>query len=564
MKELTKKGLPSNSREITSIEEMKHTIDSLQSENAVLRSIINNMPGNVYWKDLDGRFLGCNKNVLELLGFQNPEQIVGKSNRHIATPEIAAELDKIDRAIIVENKELSLEEAGLDANRKPATFLTKKMPLYSQGKIIGTIGVSFDITARKKMEQDLKTAKENAELASRAKTDFIANMSHDLKTPLAGIIGISELLTFRLTDENREFAESLLMSGRQLLSFIENCLEISKMDNGDVLLETEHFYLKGVVDEICDLFQPSIKAKQLQFEINIDSRIPEYLIGCRAGFYRIILNLVANAVKFTAKGVISIRLSLAKETGNREAILKLVIEDTGIGIAQENQKIIFDRFTRIVPSYKGTHEGSGIGLYIVQTFVQSMGGEIYLQSTKDIGSQFTVVLPFQIPLLAFEEYNEPAKITLQPHTSSNTTPASSIPDFISIASPRILLVEDNLVAQRMQQSLLASLNCQIDIAESGEKAITMFEPGKYDLILMDIGLPNIQGDEAAAIIRKKEANSAFRTPIIALTAHTTENNNKQYLASGMTKVQSKPLLRRHAEALISSIVHAKIKAVTKK
>ena len=559
MKELFKKNAPKNSRKITSIEEMAHEIERLKSDNAILHNIIENLPGNVFWKDTSNRFLGCNKNVLSLLQVNTISDLIGKNNADVFTPDIAAELDKVDNDIMQQKRELFVEEHGLDIHGQPATYLSKKMPLYDQTQeIIGTVGVSFDITDRKKIEEDLRIAKEKAEIASRAKSDFIANMSHDVKTPLAGIIGISELLQYRLKDENKELAETLLMSGRQLLGFIENCLEISKMESGNILIESEHFHLKSIVDEIHELFQPAIRAKQLPVHISFDKRLPDYLIGGRANLYRILLNLVGNAVKFTATGSINIRLSLAKKVSDREVIIKLVVEDTGIGIAQENQKIIFDRFTRLIPSYKGTHDGSGIGLYIVQTFVEKMGGEIYVQSTVGTGSQFTVILPFQVPLLEIEEYSEPCKSLLHPHTTSSYTDSSAanaeLVDFFKHNSPHVLLVEDNPIAQRMEKALFSSLNCTIDVVDCGEKAISIFEAGKYDLVLMDIGLPDMQGDEAATHIRKKEAHSGLHVPIIALTAHTTEKMSENYINSGMDGVYSKPLLRSQAEHIISKIV----------
>ncbi len=558
MKDLTKKSQPKNSPEITSVEELRIQIESLKEQNAILRNIIYNMPGHVYWKDINGYYMGCNRNTLKPFNFQSEEEFIGKHNRDLMPLHLAIDLEKKEEVITHGAESLQTEENGFDQDGLPAVYLSHKMPLRNhKQEIIGIIGTSFDITDRKKIENDLLISKENAEIASRAKTDFIANMSHDIKTPLAGIIGVSELLCFRLTNENKELAETLLLSGRQLLNFIENCLEISKLENGDLLSLTEHFHVKGILNEICELFEPSIKAKQLQLNVSLDSRMPEYLIGSRASLYRILLNLVANAVKFTYQGHINIRFMLAKLEADRSAIVKIIVEDTGIGIAAENQQVIFDRFTRLVPSYKGTHEGSGIGLYLVQTFVTKLGGEVFVQSTPGVGSQFTVILPFKTPLLALSEYNDATEgmIDLR-STSKNIQQDPELVNFFNYNSPRVLLVEDNPIAQRIETTLLTSLNCKIDIAESGEKALKLFKTNQYDLILLDIGLPDIQGDEVSKRFREIEKASTTKKPayIIALTAHTSTEMSQQYSICGINRTLSKPLLKRDAEKIIAEII----------
>jgi PAS domain S-box-containing protein len=520
-------------------------------ENQMLRNIIALIPGNLFWKNINGKFLGCNDNVAKILGHSSPEEVVGLTNKDLFDPELAVIAEKADEEILALGREKYFEESGIDINGKSAIYLTKKAPLFdSRGNITGIVGIALDITERKKMEEDLKIAKERAEIASHTKSEFVANMSHDVKTPLAGIIGISELLSYRLKNEELELAETLLMSGRQLLNFIENCLEISKMESGDIIIEKEYFHLKSVIDEIYDLFQPAIKMKNLAIHVYFDDKIPDYLIGSRAGIYRILLNLVGNAVKFTPSGSVTVTFTLSKRTSDRNAIIKITVEDTGIGIAQKNQKIIFDRFTRLVPSYKGTHEGTGIGLYIVQTFVKKMQGEIYLHSIEGKGSEFTIVLPLQIPLLKEEEYKQNEKTLLPKYTVPHSNKSNK---FISsaLARTKVLLVEDNTIAQQMGCSLFSSLNAEVEVAGSGEKAIDVFQPGKYDLVLMDIGLPTIQGDIAAKLIREKEAGTQHKVPIIALTAHVTEHMKANYLESGMNDIYSKPLSYDHARELIN-------------
>jgi two-component system aerobic respiration control sensor histidine kinase ArcB len=534
----------------------------LKSENNILRTIIENLPGNVFWKDDKGIILGCNNNLAKISGYNSARDLIGKVTNELFESFISENIDLNDQKITASGQEIYTEEHGLNIDQQPVVYLTKRMPLYNKsGHIIGSVGISFDITERKKIEDELKIAKEQTEVASIAKSEFVANMSHDIKTPLAGIIGLSELLTWRLKNENQEFAQTLLISGRQLLSFLENCFEVSEMETGDIALKSEPFHLKTLLDEIYDLFLPAFKCKNLKINTYVDNHLPEYVLGSRAGLYRVLLNLVGNAVKFTPKGTVSLHFLLTQEISNREVIIQFIIEDTGIGIPQEKQKIIFERFTRLIPSYKGTHEGSGMGLYIVEEFVKKMQGEIHLHSVVGKGSQFTVTIPFHIPILEADEYQGLLKTPpRQYHVTSNYFPyqnKSKSSNGFQIMSRamkttmKILLVEDNVIAQRIESSLLSSLNCLVEIADSGANALNTFIPGKYDLILMDIGLPDMQGDVVAKFIRQAELDTPYQIPIIALTAHTTPDMNASCAGAGINEIYSKPLSFDQAQQIIN-------------
>lgn len=524
-------------------ETLNNQISRIKSDNALLRSIIAHIPGNIYWKDKNGYFIGCNNNVAQILGYNSPDEVIGKRNHELFDPSLADITTKIDAGIINRNQAIDLEEKGLDVNKNPAIYLTKKSPLYNEeNEIIGILGVSLDITERKKIEEDLKIAKEQAETASLAKSEFVANLSHDVKTPLAGIIGMAELLTYRLKEEKDiEFAQLLLSSGRQLLNFFDNCLDAFKLES-DITLITESFYLSALIDDMAQLFEAAIHAKKLTLDTHIQKNVPDYLTGCQKGLYRVLLNLIANAVKFTQKGNIFISINHSHLIDQSKINLHITIEDTGIGIPKDKLGIIFDRFTRLIPSYKGTYEGNGIGLYIVKRYIEAMQGDIRVYSKENTGTRFDITLPFDIA--EYQGLTNQNKIT-----QNMTVPRQENNGDKPI---RILLVEDNYTAQMIQQSLLTSLSCEVEIADSGEKALEQFEPGKFGLILLDIGLPGIQGDSVAKFIRKLEQHSHTHVPIIALTAHTTEGITKQYLANGIDAVYSKPLTREQAEQLILS------------
>lgn len=516
----------------------ENNINKSDGQYKLLEDIIAFVPGNVYWKNTKGVFLGCNNNVAHILGLKSPHEIIGKTNADIGDPKLAELATASDQQVISTGKEIFIEEVGLNANKEIAIYLSKKIPFFdANGNIAGIIGVSFDISERKKLEESLKLAKEQAEAASRFKSEFVANMSHDIKTPLAGIIGIAELLSYRLQGEELEFAQTLLMSSRQLLSFFDNCLEVYKLEYNHISLNPDHFDLKAMLLDIYDLFQPAINSKPLDFHISYPDNLPTIFYGCRNAIYRIILNLIGNAVKFTEQGQIQISAKL-EEDEYQQHILVLSVADTGIGIEQDMQEFIFERFTRLTPSYKGKYEGHGIGLYIVDKSIKLLQGTVSVNSEPGKGSEFTIRLPIQI-------------------SSANNLDNETRPRYqqslkvIENRKPHILLVEDNVIVQKIQKSLLSSMGCTIDTVESGEKALEVFEPGKYDLIFMDIGLPGIQGDAAAKFIRKMESGSDVKTPIIALTAHSTEETRKSYMDAGMDDIVTKPLSYEQTIALFN-------------
>lgn len=504
-------------------------------------SIISHMPGNVYWLDKQCRAVGCNKNVLDMMGLKSIDEFKGLTFEQMGKvgnwSDHATNSFREDSLKVIKNgvAKLNIEEPPIPhSNGKMIYFLTSRVPIFDkQNNIIGLVGISVDISEIKQAQLTLQAAKTQAEIASREKSEFIANMSHDVKTPLSGIIGISELLTKRLRGEDLELVEMLMTSGKQLSSFFDNCLEVFRIETSDVSIENVHFDIKNLIQELEALFHPAIKTKELFFEIIYGENIPNFMYGSRPGLYRILLNLLSNAVKFTNHGFVKIVIN-TKEINN-QIILEVKVSDSGIGIPDDKQKVIFERFAKLTPSHKGVYEGSGIGLFIVQKFVKSMGGEIILNSKEQQGSEFTVILPFKTSLV--ENRPEPFKLNLSKFRNLQHTKSTKMPDEIF----KVLLVEDNLIAQRLQSTTLNSLNCEVDIASNDKQALELFLPGKYDLILIDIGLPDLSGDKVTKIIREREQDTSFHVPVIALTAHLDEQAHPEYFAAGVDEVYAKPL-----------------------
>ena len=481
---------------------------SINKEIAQLRNIIYEIPGCVYWKDKKGVYLGCNKGFLEIAGLNSVDQVIGKTDFDLCWAEQAEILRKNDKEVMLFGP-IHFEESVTLSNQEKLTYTVVKSPLYDEkGEVIGVIGTSLDISQQKRLAEELRVARDKAEALSKAKSEFILNMSHDVKTPLSGIIGLAEILTYQLKEkELTDFAQMILDSGNQLLIFFDNCLEMTKLEGTNLIQAKEYFNLRNLVNELTDLFQPAIQSKNLDYYVNFDENIPGGLIGSRAGLYRILMNLIGNAVKFTKSGSVSITIQVGKKTTRKKMIIKISIEDTGIGIPEDKQKIIFERFTRLTPSYKGIYEGSGIGLYIVQRFIHSMGGEIYLQSEEGKGSRFTIILPLEVPLLSAQEYQEGKLLSTSEYKRKQSDAAKpslkkehlepEIKNFTNEEKPsdkrRVLLIEDNPIAQRLAGRLLSSLYCEVEIAETGKKALDLYRSGKFDFILVDIGLPDIPG-----------------------------------------------------------------------
>ncbi len=542
-----------------------------KQEMFFLEQVFSCMPGNIFWKDLQSVYKNCNDGLAKLVGIPKSE-IIGKTDHDLAKilkwPEgIAESFIKLDQEVIQSGApRLNVEELPFHfADGKTAIQLTNKVPLYDENKqVIGVVGVGIDITERKRMEKTLQQALKKAETANNAKLEFIANMSHDVKTPLSGIISLSEALCTRVQEEYRDLTHDILQAGQHLMTFFENCIELSKLESGSIVLSKETFNLRQLLSEIFCLFKPATEAKGLILSIDYDEKIPDCLLGSRVTLYRVLLNLVSNAVKFTQKGSVTIRAQLSKKSTPERVALKLSVIDTGIGIPIDKQKLIFERFARLTPSYQGTYEGSGIGLYIVEEFIKSMGGEIYVKSTAGVGSQFVIAVPLQIPLLADSEYEDLTEFSL-PRSHADLIPSqfSSNQQAAHTATPvtqtgasavKILLVEDSPLAQKSVCLLFHSLACTIEVVGCGKEAIARFKPGQYDLVLMDIGLPDMKGYEVAKQLRNMEEETSFYVPILGISAHATEDEKQLSALAGMAEMLSKPLLINQAKTVLMQYV----------
>ncbi|MBL7479559.1 ATP-binding protein [Legionella bononiensis] len=515
-----------------------------------LDTIIAEIPVSVYWMNKDYIYLGCSNSMAKLLNLPSRHDIVGKTYADLYDKKSAAFYKKSDKSVIEHGMSLSLEEPLYQPDGTKLIYISKKVPLYDgHGNIMGMLGISTDITERKKMEHDLKLAKEAAEAADRAKTEFIANMGHDIRTPLSGVIGMAELLENSLENEEQKFEAHIIHdSGEELLSMLNDILDDIKagtINDGEPHLAP--FNIHQCVDDLIKLERPTTTTKRLGLFVEMDEAVPQIIISDRKKIQRILLNLLSNAVKFTKSGHITLTIKCVERKKDRVQ-LQFSVSDTGIGIPKELQTKVFERFYRSSPSYKGIYKGYGLGLHIAKTYVEQLGGHITVISQEGVGSTVQFDLPCHI------SQNE----TVQP-SKHNKKPASSLSiDKIENAntlSPLCLLIEDNPTALVVLESLITKAGCQFKTATNGEEALNLIKLHHFDLIITDIGLPGISGTEFCALTRTwEQTHNQSSQPIIGLTGHARDAAYDECIASGMNDVFSKPANIELIHSLIKTYI----------
>lgn len=529
------------------------SIEDDQNSNVqtYLENIIASVPYYIFWKNSHSVYLGCNKKFSSLVD-KTPQEVIGKTDEELGWKEGESyEFIAGDKEVMSGNSRVNVEETLLQPDGSETIMLVSKVPVFDKNeRCIGILGVSIDITERKHMEQELIFAKNAAESANHAKTEFIANMSHDIRTPLSGVVSMSKMMENKTSDpEEKQYAHWVNESGEQLLGLLNGILDVIAADNiNDSDLQQENFDLHRCIQDIARLEMPTIKMKNLDLQITIPDNIPKYLISDRTKIHRIMLNLLGNAIKFTPNGHVGIGVRLIEQL-NDTVRLEFSISDTGIGIPQELQSSVFDRFFRINPSAKGVYKGHGIGLHIAQSYVELLGGEIKLKSAVNEGTTFYFELLLKTG--ADEEDHSYDQLPANPDkiTPSYPAPGSTI---TNKDSPRLLLVEDNPIALQTIQLLATQAGYRYTSVDNAERAFQLIQQTHFDLILTDVGLPGISGIELAQTIRAWEQSGNRKPLLIAgLTAHTGKEHAEKCLQSGMNKVIVKPA----SLAMIQNLVH---------
>ena len=519
---------------LTDITEMKRAeADALQREQHY-RFVTDHAHDMIVRVRLDGQLGYISPGALRVFGY-TPEEMARINPADMTHPE---DLPGVIQAIqeLVEKRLPNLPEPlRYRAQRKDGRWIwvesNPTLVLGANGAPVETIDIVRDITETKRFEAELEQARLEAEAAAAAKSAFLANMSHELRTPLTSIIGFSRLMHERgdLPAEAQQHAKRIYGASEALLSIINDVLDLSKLEAGQAELEIQPFSLRQLAEEATGLLAIQAEAKGLELRLELDPATPELIDGDVARLRQVLLNLLSNAVKFTPQGSVEVKTSWRPlKTG---PLLKVEVTDTGPGIAPQTISRLFERFTQAEVSINRTHGGTGLGLPISKAIVELMGGRIGAESRPGEGSTFW----FEVPAAAAEGRAETHEVDAE----------LAWPDL------RVLMVDDTAVNRELVRLMLQPLGVVIEEAAGGADAVQAAMTRCYDLILMDVRMPGVDGLEATRVIR---AASAFnrRTPILALTADVQPENTAACREAGMDDVIAKPISPRE---LLSKIAH---------
>ncbi len=653
----------------------------LEEERALLHALLNNMPDAIYFKDRASRFRRVSVGLARKFGIADPKVAIGKSDADFTSAEQAARIRKDELRIIETGQPIINRVERETWSEDPDTWCsTTKLPLRDgSGQIVGTFGMSRDITAQKRIEQQLREARDAANAANFAKSEFLANMSHEIRTPLNGILGMTQLLAQTpLNERQRDYVELVHQSGESLLELLNDILDFSKIEAGRMRLETIAFSISETIAAAVQVLGVRADGRGLDLAIRIDPDLPDKLFGDPTRLRQVVVNLVGNAIKFTEQGEVVVDVqrvgstSQASDLPDSLATLKdlvwveVSVRDTGIGISPDEVQQIFDAFTQADASTSRRFGGTGLGLTISAKLVQLMGGQLRVESAVGQGTTFRFCLPLGVgqpesmqgdvrfpleqfpsnrvlvvdedctnrhvliellkhwrfkPFAAGTQEQALNAIRVQQTTGThfafvilnwmmddidgqslierlrsveqakalpiivmNTVThgmeselsrrlgidqhllrpfiprelwgviarlcqpqsAADLPSTSEMAAPtarplRILLVEDGFVNQRFATEWLQLLGHDVTLAQDGSEAVAIWMPDSFDLVLMDLQMPKLDGFEATAAIRRAEIGTDVHTPIVAMTARAMQHDRQLCLDAGMDDFISKPI-----------------------
>ncbi|MEE9912701.1 MAG: response regulator [Deltaproteobacteria bacterium] len=518
-------------RNVSRYLELKASQVALRETEAKYKDIFYNANEGIFQIAPDGRMLTANHAMAQILGYASVDELL---QTYDDPPEgIYSNTAKIKEMLSVIKKQGSVKDVEYAARRKDKTRITTLVDAHAicdqTGKVVYYEGLMRDITERKRLDE-MHIAKEAAEKTAQSKNEFLANISHEVRTPLNAIIGFSNLaLQNELSPKLRNYLNTISGSARNLLHLINDILDFSKIESEHMETEKVDFQLDAVIRNTSDITSLKAQEKGIAFQVLVGPDVPNDLVGDPLRLSQVLINLAGNAVKFTSTGHVIIRIDPIDLTP-QTCLLKFSVEDTGIGMTGEHLTKLFKPFSQADSSITRRFGGTGLGLAICKHLVEMMGGRIQVESQPGQGSIFYFTIAFnrcKPKRAADPARNEPA----DPKTEDKALDA--------IRGAGILLVEDNIINQQLTADILEGFGFHVDIANSGQEALERLNRTTCELILMDVQLPVMSGLETTTIIREKDQGKTI--PIVAMTAHDTAAIKKECLAAGMNDFITKPL-----------------------
>lgn len=504
------------------------------------RELVENLEPVVFQSDLSGHWIFLNPAWEDITGY-TIEESLGSHYGKLVFKEDIKRLQKAWTAC-VELRAPSLDvEFRVHGKSGELVWLNGDgRPRYdTEGRLVGLSGTLDNITSRKETEQAMIAAKESAEAADRAKSEFLAVMSHEIRTPMNGIIGFSQLLSeTSLTPLQHDYVETLRSSGGALLHLLNDILDFSKMDSGHLQIESHAFSPEYVVNETVGFYLPSAHQVGIELMADIAPTVPEWIKGDSTRFRQVLVNLIGNAVKFTETGRVNVHVI---REGEEKPRLRVSVVDTGIGIETDKISQLFEPFSQADSSTTRKYGGTGLGLAICSRLVAIMGGELSVTSTPGKGSCFT----FAIPLIEAERPEEPLAV-------KNEEPSE--PD--TATGLRILVAEDNAVNRKVISHMLKGLGYTPDLVANGFECLEAFETKDYDLVFMDVQMPELDGFETTARLRA----AGKKVWISALTAAAMPDDQLKCQIAGMNDYMTKPFKKEHLQGVIERYLAARRRA----
>ena len=539
------------------ITERRNAEQALRDSENRLQAILDNSPAVIYVKNLNGRYVLVNR-VFETLFHVDRTTLRDRTDYDVFPREIASAFRANDQEVLKGKVPVQLEEVAPHDDGLHH-YISTKFPLRdTDGAIYGLCAISTDITERKRAQGELERAHQKAEAASKSKSEFMANISHEIRTPMNAVIGMTELaLDTELTKEQRSYLTAAHTSANDLLTLINDILDYSKIEAGRLELHAEPLRLREWLDQILQPFRLRAHEKGLLLDLDVEKSVPDAFIGDVVRLRQVLVNLVSNAVKFTDHGDVTVTVKLAEggspENGTQPSNasivqLRFAVADTGIGISKDKQSSIFQAFTQADASITRQYGGTGLGLAISNQLATMMGGRLWVESEPGHGSRFF----FSVALAV-----DPAPVEVTPSRSD----AGGVPG--RFGPPlRVLVAEDNAVNRELINTLLRKMGHTVEVATNGYQALGALDRQSFDVVFMDVQMPELDGIKATHEIRRREQERARTNasapaphlPIVALTAHALKGDRENCLAAGMDDYLSKPVRRADLLGAINRVL----------